>query len=105
MAKKDNTEVKLLKARDKLQAAMDRGSKRFQEKVVASKNIPEVKRIYRSNVEKVLGGVCGGFAEYFQIDPVLVRLVWILFCLLWGIGIILYVISWIIIPQNPNKKL
>lgn len=65
---------------------------------------PEIKRLYRSGKEKILGGVCGGIAEYLQIDPVLVRLLWIGFCFLWGAGIILYIIAWVIIPRNPEHK-
>ncbi len=62
------------------------------------------KRLYRSKTEKMLGGVCGGIAEYFNVDPVLVRLLWVLFTLAWGAGLILYMIAWIIVPQNPDKS-
>ena len=65
----------------------------------------EVKRLYRSGKDKVLGGVCGGIAEYLNVDPVIVRLGWILLTLLsMGLGIIGYIIAWIIIPKNPNHK-
>jgi len=64
----------------------------------------QIKRLYRSGKEKVLGGVCGGVAEYFNIDPIIVRLLWILSIFLWGIGIIFYIIAWIIIPKNPKHK-
>ena len=58
-----------------------------------------VKRLYRSRKDKILGGVCGGIANYFEIDPVIVRLLWILLTLAsFGIGIIVYIIAWIIIP-------
>lgn len=49
----------------------------------------------------MLDGVCGGLAEYFGLDPSLVRLGWVVFCLLGGSGIIAYVIAMIIIPRNP----
>ena len=62
------------------------------------------KRLYRSTKNKVLGGVCGGLGEYFNIDPVIVRILWILFCLAWGVGILAYIIAWIIIPKNPAIK-
>ena len=62
------------------------------------------KRLYRSGKEKILGGVCGGIAEYFRVDPVLVRLLWVLFALAWGTGVLLYIIAWIIIPRNPRHK-
>lgn len=61
-----------------------------------------VKRLYRSKRDKVLGGVCGGIAEYFEIDPVIVRLVWVLFTLVsMGFGIIAYIVAWIIVPEEP----
>ncbi len=61
-----------------------------------------VKRLYRSGREKILGGVCGGIAEYFRVDPTLVRLLWILFSLAGGAGVLLYIIAWIIIPRTPR---
>lgn len=61
------------------------------------------KKLYRSNTEKILGGVARGLAEYLEIDPLLVRLVFILLILA-GPGIILYIIAWIIIPQAPLEK-
>lgn len=64
----------------------------------------EVKRLYRSGKDKILGGVCGGIAEYLGVDPVLIRLLWIIGSLAWGSGIIAYIIAWIIIPRNPNHK-
>lgn len=60
------------------------------------------KRLYKSNVNKMLEGVCGGIAEYFDIDPTLVRLGWVIFCAMGGSGIIAYIIAAIIIPQNPG---
>jgi len=66
--------------------------------------VKKTKRIYRSGKEKILGGVCGGLGEYFNIDPTIVRLLWILFCLVWGIGILFYFIAWFIIPRNPKHR-
>ena len=64
-----------------------------------------VKRLYRSGKEKVLGGVCGGIAEYFGIDPVIIRLLWAVLTLLsFGVGVLAYLIAWLIIPRNPNHK-
>ncbi|VVC01405.1 PspC domain protein [uncultured archaeon] len=62
------------------------------------------KRLYRSGKERMLGGVCGGVAEYFDADPALVRLLWVLISLLWGAGILLYLAAWIIVPRNPKHK-
>lgn len=62
------------------------------------------RKLYRSQVNRMIGGVCGGVAEYFQVDPTLVRLVWITVSLFGGIGIVVYIASLIIIPTNPNQK-
>ncbi len=58
------------------------------------------KRIYRSTKNRMLGGVCGGIGEYFDIDPTIVRLVAVVFALS-GAGILAYIIAWIIIPDQP----
>jgi phage shock protein PspC (stress-responsive transcriptional regulator) len=58
------------------------------------------KRLYRSN-DRILGGVCGGIAEYFGIDPSLVRIAWVILTLAAGSGILLYLLAWLIIPSSP----
>ncbi|MDO5423639.1 MAG: PspC domain-containing protein [Eubacteriales bacterium] len=60
------------------------------------------KRLYKSRENKMLEGVCGGIAEYFAIDPTLVRLGWVLFCALGGSGFLAYIIAAIIIPSQPE---
>ncbi|WP_234124967.1 PspC domain-containing protein [Clostridium hydrogenum] len=60
------------------------------------------KKVYLSNEDKKICGVCGGIAEYFQIDSTLVRLAWVLFILAGGSGIIGYIICALVIPKNPN---
>ena len=62
------------------------------------------KKLYRSGKERILGGVCGGIAEYLDMDPTIVRLLWILFSLAFGIGVLFYFIAWFIIPRNPKHK-
>ena len=62
------------------------------------------KKIYRSRKDSIIGGVCGGIAEYFDIDPNLVRLLAILIVFLGGVGVIAYIIAWVIIPQNPEQE-
>ena len=59
------------------------------------------KKLYKSNTNKMLEGVCGGIAEYFGIDPTIVRLAWVVFCALGGSGILAYIIAAIIIPCAP----
>lgn len=58
------------------------------------------KRLHRSNENKVVAGVCGGIAEYFDMDPTLIRLAWVLFCALGGSGVLAYIIAAIIIPEK-----
>ena len=60
------------------------------------------KRLYRSRENRMLGGICGGIAEYFNIDPTLMRLGWVLFCALGGSGFIAYIIAAIIMPEQPE---
>ncbi len=64
-----------------------------------------IKRLYRSRKDKVLGGVCGGIAAYLDVDPVVVRLIWAIVALIsMGLGILAYIIAWIIIPEEPSLK-
>ncbi len=64
----------------------------------------EIKKLYRSKEDKMIAGVCGGVADYFQIDPVWVRLVAVLLIFADGIGIIMYLLAWILIPENPDQS-
>ena len=59
------------------------------------------KKLYRSSEHYLLGGVCGGIAEYFDTSPTLVRIIMVVLSLLPGIGIISYIIAWILIPRRP----
>ena len=60
------------------------------------------KKLYRSVTDKMLAGVCGGLAEYFSIDPVIVRLIFVLAVIFGaGSGILAYIILWVIVPQKP----
>ena len=59
------------------------------------------KKLYRSVKDKMLGGVAGGLAEYFGIDPTLVRVLFVISLLFGGAGIIAYIILWIIVPEEP----
>ena len=59
------------------------------------------KRLMRSSSDKKIGGVCAGVADYFDMDPTLVRIVWLLIVLCGGTGVLLYVILWIALPLAP----
>lgn len=61
----------------------------------------EVKKLYRSRDDRWLGGVCGGVAKYFNVDSTLIRVLFILLALAIGGGILVYIIMWIIIPEEP----
>lgn len=62
-----------------------------------------MKKLYRTEgPDAVLFGVCGGIAEYFGIDPTLVRLAWVLFCAMGGSGFVAYIVAAIIIPRAPE---
>lgn len=61
------------------------------------------KKLYRSQTDKMLGGVCGGIAEYFEIDSTAVRLVWAFFSLV-QFGLILYLIAYLIMPLKPLNR-
>lgn len=58
------------------------------------------KKLYRSEADKKIAGVCGGIAEYFDLDPTLVRLGWVIFSLMGGSGILAYIIAIIIMPRR-----
>lgn len=59
------------------------------------------KKLYKSRNNIKLDGVCAGFAEYFNIDPTVVRLLWALFTLLGGSGVLAYIVAAIVMPRNP----
>jgi phage shock protein C len=62
-----------------------------------------VKRLYRSKNNKIIAGVCGGLAEYFSIDPTIMRIIYVLLSIVTGIVplIIIYLIMWVLIPLQP----
>ena len=60
------------------------------------------KKLYKSNTDKKICGVCGGVAEYLNIDPTIVRLVWALAIIFAGGGLLAYIIAALIMPNNPQ---
>ena len=64
----------------------------------------EGKKLYKSSTDKKIAGVCGGIAEYFNIDSTLVRLGWVVFGLLGGSGLLAYLICAIIIPSKSQVQ-
>ena len=64
-------------------------------------NTMEQKRFYLSTTDKKLTGVCGGIAEYFDIDPLLVRIAFIILLLGGGSGLLVYILLWLLAPKSP----
>ena len=62
------------------------------------------RKLYRSQIQRMIGGVCGGMAEYFNIDPNIVRLIFVILAFFGGSGILIYIASLIIIPNNPDQE-
>ena len=60
------------------------------------------KKLYKSDSDKKICGVCGGIAEYFDMDPTVIRLIWVLAVLFAGCGILAYIIAAIIMPKKPT---
>lgn len=61
-----------------------------------------MKRLYKSQTNKMLCGVCGGVAEYLNIDPTIVRLIWAVLVFAFGTGILAYIVAAIIMPDGPT---
>lgn len=62
------------------------------------------KILYRTGKNRIVGGVCGGTAEYFNIDPAIVRLIWLLSVFAAGAGLWAYLVAWAIVPENPKER-
>ena len=61
----------------------------------------EPKRFYRNTIDKKIAGVAGGLADYFDIDPLLARLIFVILALAGGGGVLIYIILWIVTPERP----
>ncbi len=59
------------------------------------------KKLMRSRADNKIAGVCGGFAEYLEIDSTLVRILWLMLAVFGGWGVLGYIIAWIVMPQEP----
>jgi phage shock protein PspC (stress-responsive transcriptional regulator) len=62
----------------------------------------ETKRIYRKSNDAVIGGVCSGLGDYFNIDKVIIRLIWVFSIIFAGFGLLAYLIAWIAIPSDNS---
>jgi len=61
------------------------------------------KKLYRSRTDKKLSGVCGGLAEYLNVDPTVIRLIWVLVTLCAGAGLVAYIACALIMPEKPEE--
>jgi phage shock protein C len=59
----------------------------------------EPRKLYRSQTQRMIAGVCGGLAEYFNIDATLIRILFLLFAVFGGSGLVIYVVMWLIVPD------
>jgi phage shock protein C len=64
-----------------------------------------MKKLYRPVQGRMLGGVCAGIGSHLEVDPTIIRLIWVvLTCLSLGTGLIVYILAWIIIPEEPGGQ-
>jgi phage shock protein C len=62
----------------------------------------QTRRLYRSRSDRKLAGVCGGLAQYSNIDPTLIRVLFVVLALLGGPGLVIYLLMWILVPEEPQ---
>jgi len=63
--------------------------------------VPPPRKLYLSRTDRKIGGVCGGLAVYLDMDPTVMRLIWVMAALFVGWGLLGYLIAWIVIPDEP----
>ena len=73
-------------------------------KQISKKEVISLKKLYRSTQDKKLCGVCGGLAEYLDMDPTIIRLIWAILTVFAGMGILLYIISALVIPTDNHTN-
>ena len=63
--------------------------------------VAQTRRLYRSRTDRKLAGVCGGLAQYFNTDATLLRVLFVVLALLGGPGLVIYLVLWIAVPEEP----
>ena len=64
--------------------------------------LAQTRRLYRSRTDRKLAGVCGGLAQYSNIDATLIRVLFVVLALLGGPGLVIYLLMWILVPEEPQ---
>jgi phage shock protein C len=64
--------------------------------------VAQTRKLYRSRTDRKLAGVCGGLAQYFNIDAILMRVLFVVLALLGGPGLVIYLVLWIVVPEEPE---
>ncbi len=64
----------------------------------------EPKRLYRSRSKRILGGVCGGLGEYLNVDPTVLRVIFVVLAFLYGASLLIYLIMWVLVPEEPQSS-
>jgi phage shock protein C len=59
------------------------------------------RKLYRSRSDRIIGGVASGLADYFEIDPIIIRIAFVVAALGWGVSILAYILLWVIVPEEP----
>jgi phage shock protein C len=62
----------------------------------------QTRKLYRSRTDRKLAGVCGGLAQYFNADVTLIRVLFVVLALLGGPGLVIYLVLWILVPEEPQ---
>lgn len=62
----------------------------------------EPRRLYRSRQDRKIAGICGGLADYFRVDPVWIRIIFLVFLFLGGSALLVYIIMWFVVPLEPE---
>ncbi len=82
-------------------AKKNKSTKAKQKELIKSEQKKAPKRLHRSTKDKLVAGVCGGIAEYLEMDPVIIRFGWIVLTIIsFGAGIVLYLLAWIVFPKK-----
>jgi len=64
-----------------------------------------MEKLYRSKDDCVIAGICGGLGKILDVDSNIIRILWVLFSLFYGVGIILYILAWVFLPTEDEKDI